>query len=243
MSPTRNLILGVLLALPACYPRPGVPNSSSSATAPTTLTLMRKVIDVAGSAVLYAEPMTPEHFARDWTVHNAEWRVQDGWLTGKNPANAPGMAILKRDFPGNVMVEFEARTVLPSTHDIDVMWNGEWLDEPNQRGTAYVAGVQGWWTGKVGLERSPTYKLTATTPLFDFEPGRSYRITAGSIEGHMFVFVDGRLLLELTDPDPIDHQKFTKVGFEAYSSHIQVRNVVIRQIAWKPVEMKYAPEF
>jgi len=207
-----------------------------------TYELMRKRIDLNASKILYAEPMTAEHFQRDWTAHNAEWSVQDGWLTGKNPENAPGMAILNAPFPGNVMVEFDARTVLPSTHDIDVMWNGEWLTDENKRGTAYVAGVEGWWTGKVGLEKSPEYKLTATTPLFDFEPGHIYRILAGSIDGHLFVFVDGRLLLEVTDPDPIDSQRFNKVGFEAYASHIQVRHIVIRQIAWQPVEMKYGPE-
>ena len=65
------------------------------------------------------------------------------------------MIILKKDFPGNVMVEFEARTVKPSTHDINVMWNGEWNDSLNLRGKAYIAGIEGWWEGKVGLEKSP----------------------------------------------------------------------------------------
>ena len=207
------------------------------------LSLMRKSIDVGASMVLHAQPMTQGHFEADWTVHNSTWWVEDGWLCGKNAENAPGMAILKADFPGNVMVEFEARTVLPSTHDIDVMWNGEWLLQENKRGMAYVAGIQGWWTGKVGLEKSPQYKLTATTPLFDFQPGRIYLVLAGSIDGHLFVFVDGRLILEVTDPDPIDAQRFNKVGFEAYASHIQVRSIVIRQIAWKPLDLKYPPEF
>jgi hypothetical protein len=208
-----------------------------------TVALMRKVIDVQASQVLYNQPLSKEHFDQDWSTHNSQWWVQDGWLCGKNPENAPGMAILRQDFPGNVMVQFEARTVLPSTHDIDVMWNGQWLDDTNQRGTAYVAGLQGWWVGKVGLEKSPDYKLTATTGLFPFEAGRIYQILVGSIDGHMFVVVDGKLVLELTDPDPIDSQKFAKVGFEAYASHIQVRNIIIRQVAWRPVEMKYAPQF
>jgi hypothetical protein len=45
------------------------------------------------------------------------------------------------------------------------------------------------------------------------------------------------------DPDPIDHQKYTKVGFEAYASQIKLKNVVIRQIKWEPMEMKYEDEF
>jgi hypothetical protein len=53
------------------------------------------------------------------------------------------MAIMKRNFPGNVIVGFDASTILPSTHDINVMWNGEWLIGEDHRGVAYVAGLQG----------------------------------------------------------------------------------------------------
>jgi hypothetical protein len=79
--------------------------------------------------------------------------------------------------------------------------------------------------------------------LLDFQPGKLYHIVAGSIDGHCFIFANGELLLEAMDPDPIDHQRFTKVGLEAYCSHIKVRNFKIRQIHWKPVDMKYEPEF
>jgi len=45
------------------------------------------------------------------------------------------------------------------------------------------------------------------------------------------------------DPDPIDNQKYTKVGLEAYCSKIKIRNIKIRQIHWEAVEMKYEPDF
>ena len=208
-----------------------------------TLELMRKEIILSSCPVLFDEEITAESLAKNWTSHHSEWWLEDGWLHGKNPGNHPGMLILNKDFPGNVLVEFEATTVEPSTHDINVMWNGEWLDSIDQRGVAYVAGLQGWWTGKVGIEKSPDYKFMVGTPLLDFQPGKLYQIMAGSIDGHCFIFANGNLLLEAMDPDPIDNQKYTKVGLEAYSSHIKVRNVKIRQIEWKPVDMKYEPEF
>ncbi|MGA2408402.1 MAG: hypothetical protein ABSF81_16870 [Bacteroidales bacterium] len=37
------------------------------------------------------------------------------------------MAIMKKNFLGNVFIGFDASTILPSTHDINVMWKGEWL--------------------------------------------------------------------------------------------------------------------
>lgn len=205
--------------------------------------LMKKRILPDSSQILYNQPLTPEEFAENWTVHHSQWQVEDGWLVGENKGNWPGMAILKQDFPGNVLVEFEAQTLLPSSHDINVMWNGEWLPETDQRGTAYVAGLQGWWTGKVGIEKSNDYKFMVGTPLFDFVPGKIYKIQAGSIDGHCFILADGKLLLEAMDPDPIDNEKHTKIGFEAYCSKIKIRHIVIRQIHWEPVAMSYKPDF
>jgi len=207
------------------------------------LLLMKKKIFLSKSKILYNQPVTRGSLADEWTIHHSEWRMDGEWLVGSNRGNWPGMAILKQDFPGNVLVEFEAQTMLPSSHDINVMWNGEWLQQEDHRGLAYVAGLQGWWTGKVGIEKSDQYKFMVGTPLLHFVPGKLYKIQAGSIDGHCFIFADDQLLLEAMDPDPIDSQKYTKVGFEAYCSKIRIRNIVIREIHWEVAEMKYEPEF
>lgn len=207
------------------------------------LPIIGKAIDLAHSPLLYDEEVTPAMFVRDWAVKSGEWFVEDGWICGRNPLNSPGMIVSRADFRGNVLVDFEARTVLPSTHDIDFMWNGSWDEVENRRDVAYVFGLAGWWEGKVGFEKSPDYKLVAGTPLFDFEPGRTYHLQGGSIDGHCFLFVDGRLLLEVTDPDPIDNQRYAKVGFEAYASSIQIRNIQVRQLVWEPRTQHYSPEF
>lgn len=208
-----------------------------------TIILMKKRILLDSSKILYNKAFNQNDFSSLWDVHHSKWQVKDGWLEGENPENWPGMAILKQDFPGNVLVEFEAQTILPSSHDINVMWNGEWLSSGDQRGTAYVAGLQGWWTGKVGIEKSNDYKFMCGTALFGFKPGRIYKIQAGSIDGHCFILADGKLLLEAMDPNPIDNQKCSKVGFEAYCSKIRIRNIIIRQIDWKPVNMRYEINF
>ena len=208
-----------------------------------TIELMKKRILLDSSKVLYDKPLNMDDFSGSWVVYHSKWEIKEGWLQGENPGNWPGMAILKQDFPGNVLVEFEAQTLLPSSHDINVMWNGEWLASTDQRGTAYVAGLQGWWTGKVGIEKSNDYKFMCGTALFNFEPGKIYKIQAGSINGHCFILADGTLLLEAMDPNPIDNQKCTKVGFEAYCSKIRIRNIKIRQIFWESVAMKYEVDF
>jgi hypothetical protein len=207
------------------------------------LLLMQRRIDLGASPVLYNRPCSAESFAADWEPRNALWEYRDGAFWGTNPLPAPGVVICKHSFPGNVLVEFYAQTVAPSTHDIDVMWNLSWNEAENCRGAAYVAGIMGWWDGKVGIEKSPEYRLNATTPCPWFESGREYFIQAGSIDGHCFVFVDGLLRLEVTDPDPIDHQVHTRIGFEAYQSKIRIRDIVVRQITWTPRQMGYPVEF
>jgi hypothetical protein len=206
------------------------------------IVLMKKVVDLDASPVLYENSFATKGCLEEWDRRSGEWSEDDGWVTGRHPDNSPGMIVCRKPFPGDVIVDFEARTVPPSTHDINFMWNGSWDEAKNERGVAYVAGLQGWWEGKVGIEKSPDYKLNAGTPLFPFEPGHTYHIQGGSIGGHCFVCVDGKLLLEVTDPEPIDSSVHTRVGFEAYASQIQVRNVKIRQAAWKATAPRYEPE-
>ncbi len=209
----------------------------------TELILMRKRINLDASPVLYDRPISLFSYCEDWEIRNSNWRYEDDAIIGKNEQAAPGVFFSRKSFPGNVLVDFYAQTVLPSTHDINVMWNMTWDEENNMRGAAYVAGLQGWWQGKIGIEKSPEYTLMAATPCPWFEAGKLYHIQAGSIDGHCFVFVDGKLQLEMIDPNPIDSTVNTRIGFEAYQSMIKVTRIVVRQISWAEDAQAYTAEF
>ena len=200
-------------------------------------------MDPERSGILFNELITPDNFDQHFITYNSKWTVEDGWISGRNPNESAGMAILKHSFPGNILLGFEARTILPSTHDINFMWNGEWSDSLNSCGNAYVGSICGWYSNRIGIERSPQYQLIATTPNYSFEPGKTYRVQAGSIDGNCFIFIDGKLAIELNDPDPLDTSGYTKVAFTAWSSCIQIRKIVIRKIEWKPLKLKYMSEF
>lgn len=207
------------------------------------LLIMRKRIDLSASPVLYDRPFSEESLRADWEARHAQWHCKDGAFWGRNPLPGPGVLMSRRPFPGDVLMDFYAQTVLPSTHDIDVMWNLSWDEQADRRGAAYVAGIQGWWDGKVGIEKSPDYRLVAAAPCSWFAPGKEYHIQAGGIRGHCFIFVDDVLRLELLDPDPIDSAKHARVGFEAYQSMIRIRRLVIRQIVWEERPQSYPKEF
>ena len=205
--------------------------------------LIGKELLPAEMPILYAKPFTAESLKEDFDIRGGEWWVEDGWLTGKNPHNKPGMIISQADYFCDTVVDFKARTVLPSTHDIDVMWSGSWDYDKNVRDVAYVAGVEGWYFGKVGIEKCPDHTLNAATQIFPFEAGKIYHIQAGSAKGHVFVIIDGKLVLELTDPAPIDVTKHGKIGFEAYASHIQITDLVVRQAVFREMSVVYESEF
>lgn len=193
--------------------------------------------------ILYSEPFSEETLTRDFDIRGGEWTVSDGWLTGKNPENDVKMIISRAEYFGDVFLDFRARTVLPSTHDICVMWNGQWDYETNQQGASYVAAVAGWWDGKVGVEKSPDFTFNALSGLFSFEPGRIYHIQCGCVDGVAFLVIDGKLAIEVNDPDPIDTSTHGLIGFEAYASTSQITDLKIKRAVYTPIHKEYPPEF
>ena len=207
------------------------------------INLMKKKIYPEQMEILYNRPFSQESLAEDFQIRAGQWHVEDGWLIGSNRENFAAMVISNADYFGPIWMEFDACTILPCTHDINVMWHGSWNEVTNTRHIAYVAGLQGWWDGKVGFEKSPDYKLNVGTQLFAFEPGRVYHMAVGDIDGHVFVLVDGKLVLEITDPDPIDGSVYGKIGFEAYCSQLKFTNLCIKRLTFVEDVKKYTPEF
>lgn len=205
--------------------------------------LLKKELNIEKSKVIYHKEFSEQMLLDDFEIRGGEWHAQDGWLIGKNNTNFAAMIISKNDYFGNVMLDFKAATIHPCTHDINAMWNGSWNYQTNARDIAYVAGLQGWWHGKVGFEKSPNYELNAATPLFDFKAGTVYHIQMGSIDGHVFVIVDGNLVLEITDPFPIDNKKYGKIGFEAYCTQLKFTDFYVKQVDFDVIDEQYIPEF
>ena len=205
--------------------------------------LMHKTIDPDAMPILYDTPFTPASFAADFEVRDGDWRVEDGWLIGESRRNFASMAIMRESFFGPVCLDFRARVLPPCTHDINCMWSGSWDERTNTRALAYVAGIGGWWDGKVGFEKSPEYRLNCGTKLLDFQPGETYHMQCGSVAGHVFVIVEGQLCIEATDPDPIDQARYGRVGFEAYCTRVAVTDFRVRRAVWSEVAERYEPEF
>ncbi len=209
-----------------------------------TLILIGTEVYPDDSEILYEQnEFTQEIFNRDFDIKSGQWYVEDGWVVGKNPQCCPGMLISKNDYFGNNMLELTCKMVGPSSHDINIMINGSWNLEKNSRDVAYVTGLEAFWHGNIGFEKSPEYKLFASTSLFDFDPGIEHKLQFGNIDGQLFILVDEKIALEIRDPDPIDTSKYGKIGFEAFSSWWKFKNVRVKKLNYRKMKETYVSEF
>lgn len=193
------------------------------------------------SEVLYEKAEFTEKDLHDaFDIKSGEWYVEDGWVVGKNPEMNPGMIVSKDDYFGDVMLELRAKMVAPSTHDINVMINGEFTDK---RGWAYVTGLEAFWHGCIGFEKSPEYKLVVGTGMLDFDPNEEYLLQFGNAGGVLFTLVNGKLGLMIQDPDPIDTSKYGKIGFEAFASWWKFKDVKVKKLKYERIRESYNPEF
>jgi len=206
--------------------------------------LRRKVLYPDTMPVLYDAPLSEASLERDFEVKGGKWYVtDDGWLVGENRESSAAMILTKAQYFGDVLVEFDAATVLPATRDINVTIHGSWDEEKNCRDMGYVFGLEGWWQGLVGFEKSPKYDLVVNTKLLHFEPGKVYHVEVGNLGRELFMNVDGVLAFEITDPDPIDTETFGRVGFEAFCTRVKYKNLKIKRAEYTDDFTPYTPEF
>ena len=206
--------------------------------------LIRRRIFPETMEILYDRAFTPDVLAEDYEIKGGKWYVdEEGWLVGENRENSAAMVMSKGEYFGDVLIEFDAATILPATRDINVTWHASWNEETNKRDIAYVAGLEGWWQGMVGFEKSPTYDFLVQTKLFKFNPGQVYHIAVGNIGNDLFIAIDDVLALEIHDPDPIDIEKFGRIGFEAYCTRVKYKNLKVKKVTYEDTAKPYDPEF
>ena len=206
--------------------------------------LMRYKMYPETMEVLYDRPFSEEMLKEDFELKDGRWYVdEEGWLVGENRRSSAAMLMSKGEYFGDVLIEFDAATVLPATRDINLTFHGSWDEEKNCRDVAYVFGLEGWYNGYVGFEKSPEYKFVVNTKLLDFVPGKVYHVAVGNIGNDLFVVVDGVLALEIRDPDPIDVNKYGCIGFEAYCTRVKYKNLQVKRLAYEDGFTPYEPEF
>ncbi len=203
------------------------------------LHLWHKKVDIAASPILFS--YRPD---KDWEkyfmVMGGDWHEEDGWLIGEERGNKGGILFTRECFQEDVMLSFTIASVLPATRDLNAVFCAHWDEKTDYLGESYVCGLNGWYEHKCGIERNLSSDLYTATSLYHYEPGRAVRMTAGAINGHCFMTVDGQLISELIDPSPI---RYGHVGFSPYCTKLRITDIEIRRIAWEPLRQSYELEF
>jgi len=204
----------------------------------------RYQVEPEESEVLFSDSFLDGNISKNWEVSGGEWSAQNGVLIGRFHENGGALIYSNQQFPGDVMLDFYGTMLPPCDNDLNFCWRSEgWDYEKNDAGIGYIAGVGGWWTGRTGIEKYPECDLFALTNNFVPESGREYHIQAGIIQNMCFVAIDGCVIMELRDPNPIDKLECNRVGLGTYCSQIRFRNFKVVRPKWKQVTFAYTPKF
>ena len=183
----------------------------------------------------------------DWLEHwdpkTGEWRCEDGYLIGAERQSTAALLISKREFSDSMMLSFTVQAVPPATRDLNAFYFAKWNDERNFLGESYVCGLNGWYEHRSGIERDEqdgSVTLYTSTALYKYKTGDFVRIDVGCIKGHSFMMVDGEMVTELQDPNPIGPGK---VGFSAYCTMLKIKDIEVRELYWEDFPQSYEPEF
>lgn len=180
------------------------------------------------------------NWTEKWQVMGGKWSFENGFLVGEELGNRGGILFTRDRYEDNIMISFKVSSYLPATRDLNALYCACWDEKTDYLKSAYICGVNGWYDGKSGIEKFPESGLNATTSLYKYKPGTEITICAGAIDGHNFMTVDGELVAELNDPNPI---KGGHAGFSPYCTKLKIRDAEVRKIYWEKRVQAYDPEF
>ena len=179
-----------------------------------------------------------------WSIvkHTPKWTVEPGRIVGGGPDEPHhGQIFFNEPVKGDVVLEFDARILPPSYHDIVWFWNTRFGGSPEPWSAGYLGCLGGWYADMAGIEKLPDYKPSAIAPSFRTEPGRWYHIVSGSLGFEHFIAVDGKLVTYFADaavPDPSEPGYF---GFGIFESHAEFTRLKVYRPHPTPRPLAYLP--
>jgi hypothetical protein len=193
--------------------------------------------------LLFAEDFTPGWESR-WEISGGEWHAENGVLDGIYRGNAGGLIYTRQQFPGDIVMDFIGRMVPPCNNDLNFSFCAKgWDYTKGDADTGYIAGLNGWWKKRAGIERYPGCRLFAMDGSFVAESDRDYHIQAGILGNLCFIIVDGTPLVLMGDPDPIRRADCARVGLGTYCSHVHFRNFKVFRAKGQAANLTYMPVF
>ncbi len=194
--------------------------------------------------LLFHDGFTDPDISKRWEVTGGDWKCGNGICTGVYRENGGGLIYTLKQFPGDVMLDFYGTILAPCNNDLNFSYRARgWDYKNNDADVGYISGLNGWYLNYAGIERYPELKIHAFCDTFKAESGREYHIQAGIVGTDCFLAVDGQMIVNLTDPDPISAPDCNRVGLGTYCSQIQFRDFKVYRPKLEYVYMEYTPNF
>lgn len=199
--------------------------------------------DIECGELMMRDDFTDTDIQKRWEISGGDWLARDGRLYGCIRRDGGGLIYSRQQFYGNILLDFYGRLIPPCANDLNFTFRADgWDYEHNDASIGYIGGLNGWWTNQAGLEKYPGCKLRALSG-FRAETGREYHIQTGIVDATCFLFVDGELVVTLSDPEPIQKEGCGRVGLGVYCSQAEFRDLKVYRPAVCHVERHYQAEF
>lgn len=212
--------------------------TARAADAPAAAARFAREIDTVRQRLETGQVLLTESFAGKalspaWVAEEGDWHTcrargedVDG-VTGTPGPNHPDSFLWATNvFKGDIAVEFDAECTSMPANDINFAIYGKAPNYPPPEARLYLFGLGGWGNTRTGVERAPDYKWKMLTGRFTIEPGKTYHILAGRLKSVLYLFIDGELVVEARDPDPLPAEG--QFAFHVYNSTVRFRNLTIR---------------
>jgi len=164
-----------------------------------------------------------------WSVETGAWSTHNGLLCGKIAEEGPAVLWHTEDVEGDHMIVFTACTIPPHSNDINCYWEGSGRLTGDDSACT-IAGFGGWWDGLTGIERFPEGAVHASARLAPLVAGRTYELVAGRRGSTDFLFVDGRLAMQIDDP-AAPRRGRSRVALATWNSHVHFSSVSVHALS------------
>ena len=174
----------------------------------------------------FVEDFERERLGPNWNRTGGNWRLEDGQLKVQGARNHP--LWLRRVLPRDVRIEFDAKSDSPEG-DIKVEVFGDGVsaaDGDAYHATSYVVIFGGWGNSQNVLARMDEHGSDRVVgPRRSVETGRTYHFRIERRNRTLTVWIDGEVLLEMEDSEPLDGRGHEYFAFNNWQSDLSFDNL------------------
>lgn len=176
----------------------------------------------------YTDRFERSQLGKDWKKTGGNWAIEAGELHVREARNHP--LWLLRTLSRDVRVEFDVRSETPDG-DIKVEIFGDgasFAKTDSYKATSYVIIFGGWNNSRNVLARMDEHGADRVVGApRKVEAGRTYHFRIERVGQNLTVSVDDEVLLEMSDPEPLQGRGHDHFGFNNWQSDLWFDNLEI----------------